>query len=246
LNYRKINSITNIVPEMHYLQFDGITDSGIAASAVTGIGSEFVFAISVQRPINGTTATTAPFIAQLFGNAAGGDTNRDRMYRGGSTGTSHISNGLVASTGASNYSANVASQSDEAKILSIYRNGTNNAVARIIRASGLEWSASPAVVEYREPEHICIGARHAAVAPGGFRDLYGPVRMISAVLIQGSATDVELQNWLLNRDARTVFGVRLWGYWVASTINGSTIPNQIVGKPDMTMYGLTSADLVAL
>lgn len=232
--------------ERHYLQFDGLADSAIAASAVTGIGTAYTFALSLQRPINGTTSNSAPFVAQIFGNAAGGDTNRDRLFRSGTTGSQLNSNGLIASTGASNYSASVASQADEAKVISIARNATSNAESRIIRASGTEWTASSAVVEYREPEHICIGARHSATSPGGFRDLFGPVRLISAMIITGSATDAELQNWVLNRDARAVFGTRLWGYWAASTISGSTLPNLVPGKPDMTLYGPTAADLVAL
>lgn len=243
---RKALALGNGGVERHYLQFDGLADSAIAPSAVTGIGTEFTFAVSLQRPINGTTSNSAPFVAQLFGNAAGGDTNRDRLYRSGSTGSGLISNGLKAADGLTNYSTSTASQVDEAKIHSIARNGTGNAESRIIKSSGVEWTASTAVVEYREPEHICIGARHSATSPGGYRDLFGPVRLISAMIITGSATDADLKSWLLNRDARAVFGSRLWGYWTASTITGSTLPNLVVGKPDMTLYGPVVGDLVAL
>lgn len=232
--------------ERDALAFDGLVDHAYLTSVLTGIGTRYHVAIKLASAMDEATANGAPFVLQTFGNRAGGDTNRDRLYRAGASGSGHISGGLIAATGLDNYIASTASQTAGRKVLSIYRESGVNAQARMISASGVEWAASPATTEYREPEHICLGARHSTDAPGGYVDLRAPIQFISLVISATQISDAALLAWLLDDAGGApahITGIHT--YAVASDAIGSSIAPRI-GSVATTLVGVTSADLVPL
>lgn len=230
--------------EQHYLQFDGVSDYALAANAATGVSSSgwslvAKLARSSELVINSRVAGVHDANASHNGSitllvTTAGAVWNYRHTSGAWDGVQAIRGALVDSApcvlGA--YHDNVGGT--PTKKMTIVQGGATMGTA----TGSLGAGQAP-----RTPLHLSI-ARDTFDADGVLQ----PMRLIALALVSGEATEAELQAYSMMRDARPLWGSRLFAYFPASMIlpNG-TIPNMGFGtSAPLSLAGPTQADLVML
>lgn len=245
----------DMAPEKHYLQLDNVAlDYGYAAGAATGIGSGGTWSWVLK--VESRHTTSPRYYGEIYdNNASSPHMQIDAMYAENNASVS--ANGRTTA-GASQYqfTGQLGTSATGPQVLAIvHRNIATRRADLYACRSGATLGTTGADLaaggESRTPLHLSVGAQlrvitgvHTPVAT-----TYSPLQLIATALIDGAATETELQQYSLARDARDVWSSSLWGYWPASGmyLDGATWKTRnLAGSVPITWSGPTRADLVRL
>ncbi len=234
---------TPVVPvELHYLPFDGVADYAVADAVFGGIaGDDYTVAIKVAGIFDTGGLATKPYFAAGGPSAAGNVTQQRALtiLRGGAL-TPQFS-GIVAATGAANYSFTVGSALPDAPHVLATKRTATQAKSRVV-TTAVDVTDDRSAVP-RLPDHIAVGlaVNDALTASTAF----GSPKLVSLVIANGEVSDADLIAWF---NASTAVGIipGITHYWVASDAVADSIPARVGTVPLTLLGGLTATDLVAL
>lgn len=230
--------------ERHYLAFDGVSDYALAEGAATGISSSgWSLVAKVARTSDLIVNSRVAGVHDA--NASHNGSITIIVSTAGLVWNYRYTSGAWDGVQASRGSLNAASQC----VLGAYHDnvgGTPVKTMTIVQGGATMGTASGnlgAGQAPRTPLHLSI-ARDTYDADGTLQTM----RLIAVALVSGEATEAELQAYSTMRDARPLWGARLYAYYTASaTLPNATIPNFGVGTSvPLTLAGPVAADLVVL
>lgn len=229
-----------LAAERHYLQFNGTSDYAVADAVFGGISGDYTIAIKVAgRNTSNGTSTQTYYASGGPGTSPANQQRYDTCYCTHAGDPTTVFSGVTDGMTYGGISFAGKPADTNPRVFSVGRD--TSARVRIIKPSGVE-STSDSVVSITTPDHIAIGGRvDNALSPIANR--YGAVSFISLVLASVAIPDAELTAWLNGTDATDhITGID--HYWVASDIDGASIPAR-VGTVALALTGPTSSDLVA-
>ena len=242
--------MNGIPVERHYLPFNGTTNIARIVGGMLGYSTQYALVLKMAAlpatnagwPVPGHLSNSA---ATPFGNNI---TDVMQLKNAAPPDYRHVG---LTTAGAINYDRETGAtgQTTGAQVHMVARDNTANlARARVIKASdqSVFWApADAATTQDSAPDDIIIGAY---ANPNGSLNS-GPcdLQLVAVLAFWSIPSDALLQAYSAPscRDARTVFGSALKGYWVASGAVGSSIP-ALVGTPPMALTGVTASALVSL
>lgn len=238
-------------PEQHALVHDGLVDITHIAGGATGYSTQYALVIKMAT----LPATNAgwPVPGHLSYSGAGpiwnNVTEASQLQNASPTQHRHV--GFTTAGGLNtNRSSAGLGQCSGAQVHMIGRDLTANTTrVRIIKASDqtVFWGpADAATNEDSTPDDIIIGGY--GNPDGTLNSSPCNIQFIAAVFLDALPADALLQAYAAPscRDARTVFGSALKGYWVPSLMTPANTIAPLVGTATATCNGPTRSDLVRL
>lgn len=229
-----------VAVEHHYLQFDGVGDYAVADAVFGGISGDYTIGIKVERPVfTGSGSTGYRYLTTGGPSAvASSEAAYDRIQRSGTQ--KSLFYGLVKDSTSFNYPFAISAELPTAPAVLATKRTATAAKNRVLTSDGVAFTADAAATLYL-PDHLSVAASlFDSLVP---ESSYAELRMVSVILAAAEVPDSELAAWL---EYGTADGVvtGIDHYWVASDIDGATIPAR-VGTVALALTGPTSSDLVA-
>ena len=208
------------VVENHYLPFDGVADHGYCDGAFPASGA-YTIAIKVAR------RATSGF---YYFAATDGTSHRDSCYR---------DTNKITWTGSFSLSSGINIPNDDStRVIAAKRDAAGAyGTGVVVSSAGNEFSGDDVTVTYAMPTRMAVGARVNTTAAA-----FSNIWFISALIATSEVSDADLLTWLSGGTAEHI--ASLSHYWVASDINGASIPAR-VGTVPLTLVGPVAGDLVA-